>query len=247
MTAAIVVSVLALGLVALSGCHRLQGFAVHPNASSEYVVLLHGLARSHRSMAPMRAYLRQAGYSVVEVGYPSTSASVDALAATHLPPVLTACRAHGATRIHFVTHSMGGILLRSYLAEHDIPELGRVVMLAPPNRGSEVVDRIGHWRAFKALNGPAGQQLGTGPDGIAAQLPSITFPCGVIAGDWSINRINSLMIPGPDDGKVAIARTQGVGETDHLVVHAPHPTIMGHRGAQRATLRFLRGGSLARP
>lgn len=242
---AILLSVCALVPV-IGGCCRAGTRVPVPprDGGDAYVLLVHGLARSACSMRPMARSLQRAGFGTLCLAYPSTSAPVADLADAHLLPAFDRLRASGARRIHVVTHSMGGILLRSALARHDLPGLGRVVMLAPPNRGSEVVDRIGDWWLFGAINGPAGRELGTGADGIAARLPPIAVPCLVIAGDRSINRINSAMIPGPDDGKVAVARTGGVGELGVFVVHAWHPTIMRHRRAQAATAAFLRHGTL---
>ena len=115
-------------------------------------------------------------------------------------------------------------------------------MLAPPNRGSQVVDRIGHWSAFRAVNGPAGRQLGTGPGGLPASLGPVTFPLGVIAGDRSINWINSSMIPGRDDGKVSVEATRVGGMAAHAVVHRTHPMIMRGGDTIALTLRFLETG-----
>ncbi|HVT74010.1 MAG TPA: alpha/beta fold hydrolase [Lacunisphaera sp.] len=218
-----------------------------PAPATEHVILLHGLCRTSRSMAPMAAALRAAGYVVHNVDYPSRTAPIEALAGPAIAPTVAACETAGATRIHFVTHSLGGILVRQYLSTHRIPHLGRVVMLGPPNQGSEVVDRLGAWWLFRALNGPAGAQLGTTADSLPNRLGAVTCPVGVIAGDRSINWINSRFIPGPDDGKVSVARTRVAGLADHLVVPCPHPFLMRDRGAIRATLRFLAGGRFEQP
>jgi hypothetical protein len=142
-----------------------------------------------------------------------------------------------------VTHSLGGILLRAYTAKFEIAKLGRVVMLGPPNQGSEVVDRIGPWRLFKSINGPAGQELGTGPDSLPNRLGPVNFELGVIAGDRSINWINSAMIDGPDDGKVSVERSKVAGMKEHAVFHVTHPMMMKNRAVIDATLRFLVTGS----
>jgi triacylglycerol lipase len=152
-------------------------------------------------------------------------------------------RGDGAAKIDFVTHSLGGILVRSYLARHTIPLLGRVVMLAPPNQGSEIVDRLGSFFLFKWINGPAGNELGTDKNSTPNKLGAANFPLGIIAGDRSINWINSLLIPGRDDGKVSVERTRLAGMSDFIVIHATHPLIMCHPEAIRQTLQFLRTGN----
>jgi triacylglycerol lipase len=209
----------------------------------EEVILLHGLCRTSRSMMSMQRALTDAGYKVRNVDYPSRTASIQKLADDAIGKAVADCRQAGATKIDLVTHSLGGILVRSYLARHCIPELGRVVMLAPPNQGSEVVDKIGGLFLFKWLNGPAGNELGTDAISTPNKLGPANFPVGVIAGDRSINWINSLLIPGSDDGKVSVERTKLGGMSDHLVIHATHPFIMQNREVIRQTIQFLHTGS----
>ena len=148
----------------------------------------------------------------------------------------------GCDKVHFVTHSLGGILVRDYFSHHSDARLGRVVMLGPPNQGSEVVDHLKEWRMFQWLNGPVGAELGTDAASVPRKLGPVTFELGVIAGDRSINWINSLMIPGPDDGKVSVEKSKVEGMKDHLVVHTAHPFIMRNREVIEATLRFLKNG-----
>ena len=212
-------------------------------ADQEGVILLHGLARTSRSMERLADQLRAEGFTVVNVDYPSRVARIEVLSEQTITAALERRALQGCPKIHFVTHSMGGILLRQYLANHTEPRLGRVVMLAPPNQGSEVVDRIGSWKLFQWVNGPAGRELGTSSRALPNRLGRVEFECGVIAGDRSINGINSLMIPGRDDGKVSIARTRVEGMKDHLIVHATHPGIMKHPVAIQQTVRFLKTGS----
>ncbi|MEI9864004.1 MAG: alpha/beta fold hydrolase [Limisphaerales bacterium] len=214
--------------------------------NKEYVILLHGLCRSGRSMIPMGQALTQAGYKVVNMDYPSRSASIEKLSDDSIGSAVSDCQRSGATAIHFVTHSLGGILVRSYLARHTIPNLGRVVMLGPPNQGSEVVDKLGSFWLFKKVNGPAGNELGTDKNSTPNRLGPANFCVGVIAGDRSINWINSLMISGSDDGKVSVERTRLAGMADHIVIHVTHPFMMCHRTAIRQTIHFLRMGQFQR-
>ena len=210
------------------------------------VILLHGLCRTSRSMDKMASALANAGFKVRNVDYPSRNAPIQKLADDAIGQAVAGCESNGSVKLDFVTHSLGGILVRSYLARHSIPNLGRVVMLAPPNQGSEVVDKLGGWSLFKWINGFAGNQLGTDSNSLPNRLGPAHFPLGIIAGDRSINWINSLLIPGPDDGKVSLERAKLAGMSDFLVIHAAHPFIMRNREAIRQTIHFLRIGSFDR-
>jgi pimeloyl-ACP methyl ester carboxylesterase len=197
-------------------------------------------------MVKIQHALKQAGYTVRNVDYPSRTAPIEMLADDAIGNAVAECRENGATKIDFITHSMGGILVRSYLARHALPELGRVVMLAPPNQGSEIVDKLGSWLLFHWINGPAGDELGTGPDSTPNQLGPANFPVGIIAGDRSINWINSLFfLPGRDDGKVTVARARLDGMRDFLVIHATHSFITYNHEAIRLTIQFLRVGKFS--
>lgn len=215
-----------------------------PSASSagQTVILLHGLARSARPMEKLAQAARGQGYSVVNVDYPSTLASIERLTQAHLVPVVERALAAQTTRVHFITHSMGGILVRQLLANRALPELGRVVMLGPPNRGSELVDHLGAYAPFAWVNGPAGRQLGTGPDSLPNRLGPVTYPVGVIAGTRSYNPLYSALIKGPDDGKVGVARAGLDGMRDFLVLPVNHTFMMRDDRVIRQALCFLREG-----
>jgi len=211
-------------------------------STQEGVILLHGLCRTAASMSDMKAYLERNGYLVVNCDYPSRTDTIENLSTKVIAELLSSKELVKCTRIHFVTHSLGGILVRYYLSHKTDSRLGRVVMLGPPNKGSEVVDRIGGWKVFRFLNGPAGNELGTDAQSVPNRLGRVNFELGVIAGDRSINWINSLMIQGPDDGKVSVERTKVDGMKDHVVVHTAHPFMMQNKKVQRYTLNFLHSG-----
>lgn len=208
---------------------------------SECVVLLHGLARTSRSMRPMARFLKKEGYSVLNLDYPSTRFSVEALADGLRAELEEAGRRWG--RLHFVTHSMGGIVMRQLRKSKGRFAMGRCVMLSPPNRGSHVVDRLGDWAPFGWINGPAGRQLRTGPEGLPERLGPVDFECGVLTGSRSVNLILSLILPSPNDGKVAVSHAGVEGQADFKVLPASHPFIMKNRWAMENTLAFLRNGA----
>tara|TARA_R110002126_G_scaffold38317_16_gene114478 strand:- start:1221 stop:1961 length:741 start_codon:yes stop_codon:yes gene_type:complete len=212
------------------------------SAGSDCVVLLHGLARSASAMETMQQALTEAGYFTVNVDYPSRQYAVEKLAPMAITPALAKCRAENSPVIHFVTHSMGGILLRQYTKDHQIAELGRVVMMGPPNQGSQVVDHLKDIPGFEAFNGPAGMQLGTGKHDLPAQLGPVTFELGIIAGTSSINLLLSNYLPNPDDGKVSLENTKVTGMCALVSVKVSHPFLMKRQKVISQVLHFLQFG-----
>ena len=210
--------------------------------SGECVILLHGLARTSASMDKIASRLQHEGYTVENIDYPSREKKIEELAETAVPEGLDSCRQANARRVDFVTHSLGGILVRYYLSLHQIPELGRIVMLAPPNQGSKVVDRFSIYPGFELINGPAGYQLGTDEKSIPLQLGPADFELGIIAGDQSINPILSSAFEEPNDGKVSIGEARLAGMKDFLVVHHSHPFIMRSEDVIEQIVLFLKNG-----
>ena len=229
-----------LSLIGLIGLVLLGSPQPQPEPKNETVVLFHGLARSSRSMDKMARELENEGYRVLNMDYPSTSAPIEKLAEQvfhTLEPQI-----ENEQTVHFVTHSLGGIILRQYLEEHELPNLGRVVMLAPPSRGSEVTDKLGNIFLYQWINGPAGNQLGTGTNSHPLRLKAPDFELGIIAGDRTINPILSMLIPGPDDGKVALARVKPAVYSDYIKLHTTHTFTMCNRRSIAQTKHFLLHG-----
>lgn len=213
---------------------------VLPVEAADTVVLLHGLGRGAWSMKRIEWALEDAGYRVVNFGYPSRDFTVETLADDVLAPMLAGLALEPGARVHFVTHSMGGIVVRCYLRDHRLDALGRIVMIAPPNGGSEVADKLKATWIYRVVNGPAGQQLGT--DGLATTLGSAPGETGIIAGDVSLNPLFSSWIDGPSDGKVSVARTRLDGMRDFVVMPYSHTWLMWHRTVIDQVLAFLRDG-----
>ncbi len=230
-----------LGTALLAGAglaSRLLGGPPAPEGAPT-VVLAHGLGRTPASMAILANRLEQAGFRVVRFGYPSRTEPIEALV-DRLAAAVAACCGDDAGGVHFVTHSMGGVLVRSYLSERE-PHEGRVVMLSPPSQGSEIVDTFADSDLLRSFLGPAGSRLGTTPDGIASQLGPIRFSLGIITGSRSMNPIGSWLIPGPDDGTVGVDRAHIEGSS-FLVLPATHTFIMNRRDVADEVVHFLRHG-----
>lgn len=153
---------------------------------------------------------------------------------------------HGG-RTHVVTYSMGGLLARGYIARHRPPSLGRVVMLAPPNGGSEVADLLAGNVLYRHIFGPAGAELTTSPPQAVVQLlGQVDYPLGIIAGNRFIDPLGWLLIPGPNDGRVSVERTKVQGMTDHVTIPATHFAMMRNRSAIRHAIHFLKHGCFSR-
>lgn len=205
-------------------------------------MLLHGISRTARSFRKMETALVSAGFVALNLDYASRRKPLAALAEDIRPAIERfAEEIDGA--IHFVGHSMGGLLVRVYLAKYRPQRLGRVVMLGTPNGGSEIADGLKNFLPFRAWFGPAGQQLGTERDAAThGLLPAIDYPVGIVAGNRSIDPLASVFLPRPHDGRVSVANTKLDGMTDHVVVPTAHPFLPGNAIAIAQTMAFLRDG-----
>ncbi|MFC1497250.1 esterase/lipase family protein [Verrucomicrobiota bacterium] len=210
-------------------------------APGGYVIILHGMGRTDRSMRRMERNLSDAGYEVVNMKYSSMNEPVDKLVEMLDSAIENKCT-NKSKKINFVTHSLGGILVRCYLNDHEDFNVGRVVMLSPPNNGSELVDTFGDVRLYQFITGEAGQSLGTGTDDLPRSLGKIDYEVGIIAGDSSLNPFYSYFIDGPNDGKVSVESTKLEGMKDFLVVHSSHTFIMQRQFVIGQVLYFLEHG-----
>ena len=238
-----------LTAVLLAGWLCILGSAaapVPPTPKDIPVVLLHGLARSPASMETVAQTLRRAGYRVCNIGYPSRDLSLEDIASGHVAPQVLDCIGAPDQPVHFVSHSMGGILVRQLAATAALTGIRRVVMLAPPNQGSEIIDTMAGWQLIEKVRMPAAAQLGTAADLPPRQLGVPGFEAGVIAGTRTMNPLLSLRIPGEDDGKVSVASARLEGASDFLTIAVSHVFIMQDGAAIEQTLHFLDHGAFRR-
>jgi hypothetical protein len=207
----------------------------------ECVVLLHGLGRTSSSMRSMESVLNDSGYRTVNRDYPSTSLPIEEIAEKFLPQFIAECGGQ-AGRIHFVTHSLGGIILRYYLQLNGLPPGSRMVMLSPPNKGSELADQLKDQFWYQWLMGPSGQQLTTDPHSLPNKLEPVSIEVGVIAGRKTLEPWFSWLIPGEDDGKVSVDHARLSEMTDFLVVDHGHTFIMNSGEVKKQVIHFLANG-----
>ena len=194
----------------------------------DYVVLLHGLGRSSWSMHLLGRSLAKEGYRVINLDYPSTTNSIEYLTDNTLKPKIEKYYTDKTRKISFVTHSMGGILVRQYLNKYDLENLNRVVMIAPPNKGSELADKWASDRLKGYFLGLAVYEMTTKLDSFVNQLPLPNYKFAVIAG------IN--------DEKVSVERTKLSNMEDYLLVNNEHTFIMMDKNVMKATIRYLTNG-----
>jgi len=215
-------------------------------AGRDGVVLLHGIMRRAASMGAIERSLVAEGYRVLNLDYPSRRQSLSGITEGLAGPIAD-FEAGLAGELHFVTHSMGGLVARTYLNRFRPARLGRVVMLAPPNEGSEIADLLRKNWFYRGLFGPAGAELTTTrSEHLVTQLGAVDFPLGIIAGDRSLYPLASIALPRPHDGRVSVERTRVAGMADHIVLPTSHPLILRHAEAMAQTRHFLRHGSFRR-
>lgn len=219
---------------------------VNAKKQGDYVVILHGLGRTANSMNKIADFFKEEGYQVINLGYPSREKRIEALAEQYLKEAIEKHCIDKNKKINFITHSMGGIIVRQYLKQNQVKNLGRVVMLAPPNQGSEVVDFLEESDVVEWVLGPAFKQLGTDEESLPLRLGEVDFELGVIIGDKSVNWINSIIIPGKDDGKVAIENAKVDGIDDFLLVSRTHLFVMYSNQVLEQMHYFLENGQFKR-
>jgi triacylglycerol lipase len=213
------------------------------NNDGDYVILLHGLARTSKSMNKMEKFLTENGYNVININYPSKKKTIQEISGILDKNIKEQCF-DKTKRINFVTHSMGGIVVRYYLKHNKLEKLNKVVMLSPPNCGSEIIDVYGYNKMFgwifRKIEGPAAMQLSTNPkNSLPIQLGKVDFDLGIITGNKSNNILVSWMIKGENDGKVSVESSKVDGMKEHIILPFSHTFIMNKQLVLNQTLNFL--------
>jgi len=218
----------------------------HASGSHDCVILLHGMGRTQNAMKKIEKELIKAGYIVWNETYPSTKKPIEELSVSHIDKGISYCNRCNSKQIHFVTHSLGGILVRYFLQDHTLDNLGKIVMLSPPNKGSEVADYLKDLGLYEIMMGPAGQQLGTNADSIPKKMKPVHATIGVITGEKGSESWFSPMIPGKDDGKVSVESAKLDEMSDFLIVKSGHTFIMRDNSVIDQIKYFLKNGKFER-
>ncbi len=210
-----------------------------PPMKGKAVILVHGIGRSSKSFTKLARALREKGYVVFGFDYPSTRVPI-----TESAEYLAKCvkSLDGIEEVNFIVHSMGGLVVRSMLAKSKDPRIKRMVMLGVPNKGAELADSLSKNVLYKAIYGPAGQQLVTGDKNFIGQLPIPDFEFGVVAGSKGNDKGYNPLIPGDDDGTVALSSTRLSGATDFVTRSVLHSFLMSDKKCVEHAVRFIQSG-----
>lgn len=210
--------------------------------TDECVVLVHGLWRSGFAMRSIADDLEDYGFHTVRIDYPSTEMEIPQLAEAFISDGVEQCQQAGAKNIHLVTHSMGGILARQYLQNHTLPQGSRVVMLSPPNQGSDLSKKFSSNSWYRWLVGPAGASLTQNDNGIINQLLEVDEPIGVIAAyrNWSL--WPESWLPSPNDGTVSVKNMMLKEMDDVILVKSGHATMRYKEEIHHQIRHFIKTG-----
>lgn len=212
-------------------------------ANRETVVLLHGLGRNKAAMWLLAWRIEDAGFDVIRIGYDSLHETPGQILAGVSREIDACCKALSQP-VHYVGHSLGGLVIRAYLAEREWRNRGRVVLIGTPNNGTPLVDEYKDtW--WMNLAGPTANALGTDPDSFPNSLPEPDYPVGVIAGLREGGFAKALM-PGDHDGLVPVESTKVAGMSDFIVVETSHSLMRYNEEVARQTIAFLRKGEFLR-
>ena len=212
--------------------------------SQPSVIILHGIMRTHRSMAGFARFLESAGFRVLNLDYPSTRHDLSGIA-DHIHPQIEEFLGDRSGPVHFAGYSMGGLVIRTYLNRYRPATLGRVVMVGTPNAGSEVANLLKNFIVYRKLYGPAGQQLITAQDAFKHLFGAVDYELGIIAGNKPIDFLCSRIIGKENDGKVSLASALHPDAKCHVVLPANHTFFPSNKVMWNQALSFLQSGSFA--
>lgn len=206
---------------------------------AEAIIFIHGMGRKHHSFRKLQKEAKRRGYITYNQTYSSTKQKVEYSSKQYIEKALDSLKVHAPTKVHFVTHSLGGILIRYYLSHYTIKNLGAIAMLAPPNQGSHITERYKNLFWYKTATGVAGQQLGISNNQLLKSLKPINTKLLIIAGSRSSDPWFNSVFDEPHDGKVSVRATKLAEPHKHITVDAGHTFIMNNAEVQKHIFEFL--------
>ena len=212
------------------------------NSGNDYVVLMHGLWNSSSRMKKFEDYFSNKGYQVLNIDYPTTETPIQSIESRYLGPIINAIPFQTGQKVHFVTHSMGGLVLRDYLRKNQLPQLGRIVMISPPNGGSEWANLLINNAFYRWAAGPAAFDLRTVDNDFLSKLGAVTYELGIIAGNKTYAESFQDVIPGPDDGMVGVESMKLPGMRDLIIIHEHHRGLTWNLEAMNQAWFFIKSG-----
>ena len=206
-------------------------------------ILIHGITKDSTSMEGIASALHNAGFHTVNLDYPSKKHLIETLAEMTIPRGIAACEEAGAKPVHFVAHSMGGLLVRYYYEKRDVSDIANVVMLGTPNQGSRLGNFLSCIPWIKDVNGPAGKQMGIDERSLPSRLGPVKFPLGVVAGTRSFNPLFSAIISGDDDGIVGLPSTYVKGVCSRVHYPLTHDQLSRDTRVIEQVVSYLTSGN----
>ncbi|MFA5947539.1 MAG: alpha/beta hydrolase [Candidatus Gracilibacteria bacterium] len=233
--------ILIVGLILLLNKNPNTGVTIlTSDENADCIFLLHGLARSSKSMEPLAKSLNDIGYTTINIKYSSTKYNIETLSEKFLKPIVNEYCTEKNKKINFVTHSLGGIVVRQFLSKNTLENLNKIIMIAPPNKGSEIADFVTKIPIVRSFYGPALKQLGTDKNSLPLKIIDSQYTLGIIAGNISYNPLFSYFLPDKDDGKVSVEKTKMNLMTDFIEVKSTHTFIMQNKKVIELVKKFLK-------
>ena len=215
------------------------------NNKKEYVVVLHGLFVNSFYMHSLARVLAEDGYEVINISYPSTKHTLEDLS-KFVEQEIKKHVTHEERKVNFVGYSLGGVVLRTVLKNYHPQNMGRVVHIGTPNKGSEVADRYKDNKLFLWMFGPVIKQVVTNQEHVKHLFGPVDYELGIIASKKSYNRLFSKLFKNDHDGIVSVESAILEGAKESYIVDATHEFMPFNQDIINQTLSFIRDGHFAK-
>jgi hypothetical protein len=209
-------------------------------APKEFVFVLHGLAGGGLTISPLANRIEDAGYETKIIDYKTLGTTPEEIMLEVSSKIKFAMPLDTNMTINFVGYSLGSIVIRAYLDRDTLSNLGRVVLIAPPNKGSPLADFFKDTWIID-LFGETIQLLGTDSTSFPNSIGDPYYPVGIIAGVGA-SSLNNFYLPGLDDGIVPLESTKLNNATDIIAFDESHIFMKFKKKIANQTIEFLKNG-----